>query len=335
MTLNKKNFLLYYCKERRVFLVWQGITMLVFLAVAALYNYKKVAYNLMYCFVILLFLLFCGLVADYWRYYVKNKELLKILDKGMDQDSSFPVPGTLSEAICQEIIQKGIEEKRELLTDLDEKKQDMSDYYTMWTHQIKTPIAALNLLLDGEAQKKNELFKIQCYAEMALYYARLDSISSDMLFEEYDIPTLIKGVIKKYSSLFIAGKISLNLESFELVAVTDQKWFSFALEQIISNALKYTQAGEIHIYGCDRNGNADKQICGIVIEDTGIGIRESDLPRIFERGFTGYNGRMDRKSTGIGLYLSKQIFTRLSHTIAVASTLGAGTKVTIGNMTKL
>lgn len=224
-----------------------------------------------------------------------------------------------------------------------EKKKDMADYYTMWTHQIKTPIAALRLLLQdddaGEGgqcsrrrqAEREELFKIEQYAEMALYFARLDNLSSDLLFRRCDVQEIVKQAVRKYSVLFLSSGLSFQMEEFEVWAVTDEKWLSFVVEQVFSNALKYTNQGGIAIYGADEEGNRQHgQASYLVIEDTGIGIRESDLPRIFERGFTGYNGRMERKSTGIGLYLCEQIMRRLSHTIRVISTPGRGTKVILG-----
>ena len=207
----------------------------------------------------------------------------------------------------------------------------MADYYTMWTHQIKTPIAALRLLLQGEKQQLEELFKIEQYAEMALHYARLDSISSDLLFQTQDVAAILRAAVRKYSILFIGSGLSFALEEFSLHEVTDEKWLSFVFEQILSNALKYTQDGAIQIYGLDRQGEKTHgEAAFIVIEDSGIGIREEDLPRIFERGFTGHNGRMDKRSTGIGLYLCRQILDRLSHTIRVESRMGQGTKVIVG-----
>lgn len=239
----------------------------------------------------------------------------------------------------------------------------MADYYTMWIHQIKTPIAAMRLLLqedegagefaskseedagepgenDGTGagrpgrerqREREELFKIERYAEMALYFARLDSLSSDLLFKSCEVSDIVKQAVKKYSVLFLRSGLSFRMEEFELRAVTDEKWLCFVVEQVFSNALKYTHEGGIAIYGADAEGGERKGAASyLVIEDTGIGIRESDLPRIFERGFTGYNGRMDKRSTGLGLYLCEQIMKRMSHTITVKSAQGKGTKLILG-----
>ncbi|MFY9356227.1 MAG: ATP-binding protein, partial [Bacillota bacterium] len=215
---------------------------------------------------------------------------------------------------------------------IDEKEKDfvdMVDYYTTWAHQIKTPIAAMRLLLQSEQSETNselleQLFKIEQYVEMALQYLRLENISSDLVLKEHSLDTIVKQAVRKYSNSFIRKKIKLNYAELNHNVLTDEKWLVFVIEQILSNALKYTDSGEISIYMDDEMPDT------LVIEDTGIGIAEEDLPRVFERGFTGYTGRIDKKATGIGLFLCKQILDRLSHTITIESQVGEGTKVKIG-----
>jgi signal transduction histidine kinase len=192
----------------------------------------------------------------------------------------------------------------------------MNDYYTLWVHQIKTPISALQLLLEAHPSEhtlsmKTELFKIEQYVEMALNYIRLESETSDLRFERQDIYELVKGSIRKYRTLFIEKGIKLNFEPFSLEVVTDAKWFAFCFEQVLSNALKYTNGGEITIGTANGNDSDDSK--RLVVADTGIGISPEDLPRVFERGFTGFNGRLDRKSTGLGLYLCKRALPRYRH----------------------
>ena len=197
----------------------------------------------------------------------------------------------------------------------------------LWAHQIKTPIAAMNILLQsGKADEKElsaELFKIEQYVEMVLGYLRTEQMTSDLTLKEYELLDVIRQAVRKYSKLFILQKIKLNLEETDYRVVTDEKWFLFALEQILSNALKYTKEGSISIYMDKEKSDT------LIIEDTGIGISPEDLPRVVEKGFTGYNGRSGRKSTGLGLYLTKQILEKLGHTIKLESEVGAGTRVYI------
>ncbi len=339
-----------YLKERSALLLWFIFFVFLFLAVASLYGYDNSVANMWYAAVLALFFGVCGCFFDYLKYREKCMKLWEALMKSEESDYYLPSPSGLVESLYYGIICEAGKERRKLITELDEKKEDLADYYTMWIHQIKTPIAALRLLqqrmaeegmgvegaLKGQVrndarQSLEELFKIEQYAEMALHYARLDSISADMLFKNYDVGVIIRGAVKKYGVLFIGSGLSFAMEDFECRAVTDEKWFGFVVEQVLSNALKYTGRGGIRIYGADAHGRKQAgKVVYIVIEDTGIGIRESDLPRIFERGFTGYNGRMGKKSTGIGLYLCKEIMDKLSHTIEVKSREGEGTKVILG-----
>jgi len=187
----------------------------------------------------------------------------------------------------------------------------------------------MRLLLQSEQSETNselleQLFKIEQYVEMALQYLRLENISSDLVLKEHSLDTIVKQAVRKYSNSFIRKKIKLNYAELNHNVLTDEKWLVFVIEQILSNALKYTDSGEISIYMDDEMPDT------LVIEDTGIGIAEEDLPRVFERGFTGYTGRIDKKATGIGLFLCKQILDRLSHTITIESQVGEGTKVKIG-----
>ncbi len=156
---------------------------------------------------------------------------------------------------------------------------------------------------------------------MVLSYLRLDSDTTDFVLKKFDIFDIVKQSVRKYAHLFIKKKINLNLEETSFTALTDEKWLSFAIEQILSNSLKYTKEGFISI--CLENEST------LVIKDTGIGIAEEDLPRVFEKGFTGYNGRYDKKSTGIGLYLCKRILLKLGHTISINSRITEGTEVKI------
>lgn len=202
----------------------------------------------------------------------------------------------------------------------------MMEYYTIWVHQIKTPIAAMRLQLQGEDSDSSrelleELQRIEQYVEMVLTYLRLDSGSTDYVLKKYDLDDIIRQAVRKYASQFIRKKIRLTYEPLSCEVLTDEKWLLFVIEQVLSNALKYTRSGEISI-----TLEAPKTLC---IRDTGIGIAPEDLPRIFEKGFTGYNGRNDKKASGIGLYLCRRICSRLNHEIIITSKVDVGTEVRI------
>lgn len=212
------------------------------------------------------------------------------------------------------------------------KAADCNDYYVMWTHQIKTPVAALKLLLENSGARdkssfrmEEELFKIEQYVDMVLTFQRLESLSADLVLKECDLYEMLKRTARKFSVLFINKGLGLELQETDMRVLTDEKWFGFCLDQLVSNSVKYTKQGCVSLWA--EKGEERVTLC---VEDTGIGIRPEDLPRIFERGFTGYNGRMDEKSTGIGLYLCRRIFAHLGITVQVESQVAGGTKMFLG-----
>jgi len=300
---------------------------LTFAAVFSLYNLpvEAVAYAVVLCTCIgVIMVLF-----DCRQYFKRHEILNKLLDQITLSIDGLPAPEDLLEDDYQKLIAAVHQDKIQLVSNADNARSEMIDYYTLWAHQIKTPIAAMRLLLQSEESGQNaeismELFKIEQYVEMVLQYLRLGGTSTDFLLKRYYLDSIVKQAVRKYAKLFIQKKISLDFSELNCEVLTDEKWLVFVIEQILSNALKYTSAGKISIYMDKEEGKT------LVIEDTGIGIQAEDLPRVFEKGFTGYNGRTDKKSTGIGLYLCKRILANLSHTISIESEVGHGTKVKIG-----
>ena len=224
------------------------------------------------------------------------------------------------------IIAQLNEQCREADTMLRNERTDMLDYFTVWVHQIKTPISVMHMMLDHSDTPENreiadELFRIEQYVEMVLYYFRLDSNSSDLVSERVPIDEIIRGGIRKYAPMFVHKKLQLAYEGTDIWAVTDSKWLAFIIEQILSNAVKYTDSGKVLITVSDNRM--------ITISDTGIGIADEDIPRIFERGYTGYNGRTEHKSTGLGLYLVKKACDKLGIQIEIRSKIGEGTCVSL------
>lgn len=204
-----------------------------------------------------------------------------------------------------------------------EKYQSMINYYTIWVHQTKTPISALKLLVQSEGNNQEmamELLKIEQYVNMVLQYLRLDDINNDFSFEHVSLDKLVSDVLKKQVTFFAHDKINLEYKIDDTKVLTDEKWSSFVIEQVLSNAIKYTKQGTISIYN-----DATK----LYIQDTGVGIKAEDLPRVFERGFTGFQGRKDKKASGIGLYLVKLILDKLNQGVTIESIVGTGTTVCI------
>ena len=236
----------------------------------------------------------------------------------------LPSPRDKIEEDYQKIIDKLKEEADLSKMKASEDYNNMIEYYTVWAHQIKTPIAAMRLNLQSEDTESarrlmGDLARIEAYVEMVLTFIRLDSDSTDYLIKEYDLDEIIRPAIRKYSKEFILKKLKLEYETVDYKVLTDSKWLSFIIEQVISNSVKYTSEGYVKIYM-----SSPGVLC---IEDSGIGIREEDLPRIFENGYTGFNGREDKRASGIGLYLCKRIADNLGHKISAESKQGEGTKI--------
>ncbi len=266
------------------------------------------------------------MVFDFRR--VKQKhEMLECIKSISDVVSNvLPKAESMEDVDYQKIIHLIGEEHNSYRINTSRQYADMVDYYTVWVHQIKTPIASMRLHLQNEdtafARKLYaDLHRIEQYVEMVLTFLRLNSDNTDYVFREYDLDKIIKQSVKKFSYDFIGRKLNLVYEPVNTIVLTDEKWLSFVIEQVLSNALKYTRSGSITI-----SLDAAKKLS---IRDTGIGIAPEDLPRIFQNGYTGYNGRSEKSSSGIDLYLCKRICTNLGHTISAASVINEGTVITI------
>lgn len=205
-----------------------------------------------------------------------------------------------------------------------EQQDDMLDYFTMWAHQVKTPLAAMRLLLQGEeapprAELERELFATEGYVGMVLGYLRLGSLQNDLVLRPTPLDPVIRAGARRFARMFILKKLTFSYEGTSARPVSDAKWVGFILEQLLSNAVKYTPAGGRVTVAADGR-------C-LSVTDTGMGIRPEDLPRIFEKGYTGCNGRVEQTSSGLGLYLCAQAARKLGCTIHASSTPGQGTRV--------
>lgn len=207
----------------------------------------------------------------------------------------------------------------------ESEKQLTDDYITAWVHQIKTPISVIRLMINVDENPEHrmilsEIFKIEQYVDMILTYARLGSNTNDLVLEEYKLDDLIREIIRKYASQFIYKKIQMNYKTVEDTIITDRKWFCCILDQLISNSIKYTVEGSVTI---------SVQNNAVVISDTGIGIAKEDIPMIFQKGYTGINGRISQKSSGLGLYLASRAADLLQISLSVFSEKGKGSEFRI------
>lgn len=291
-----------------------------FSAVAFAFQYPPAAIG--YALLLAGLLTFLALVFAYFPYRRRYREMVQAARE------EYVVPTAVlhgREAAYQALFCSLRERKKALEQAMEEENRENGAYFTTWAHQIKVPIAAIRLILAEDAPDKRamglELAQIEQYADMVLAYQRLRDRVSDYVFRECDLTAVINGVIRKQAPWFIRKKLTLDYDKAPCRVVTDEKWFSLIAEQLLSNAIKYTPTGGTITVRCTDTA--------FTVSDTGIGIAPEDLPRIFERGFTGANGRLDDHATGIGLYLCRQICDRLGYAIHVTSTPRAGSTFTV------
>lgn len=313
-----KLFFKYIIQYRKI-VVFLLLFMIIFLIVFSIYNTHTEA--VLYSFLICTIIGIIAVIADFLGYRKKYTLLRQIYENLPLMTEELPASENLIEENLIEIIQKLYEINRQNLGEINAVHRDNSDYFTVWVHQIKTPISAMQMMLQSEdnnisRELSAELFRIEQYAEMALQYIRLDSNTNDYIIKQYEIDIIIRQAIRRYAPLFIRKKIQIDYSPASGKVLTDKKWLRFIVEQLLSNAVKYTIKGRVSIKFTDNV---------LYVSDTGIGISQEDLPRIFEKGYTGMSGHRDKKSTGLGLYLCKRVCDKLGHKISVESEIGKGT----------
>lgn len=321
--LDKKQFIIRYLKDRRntiiIFAAFIGISIFLY------YLYDVRLEPILYTVFLMVLLVIPFAFWDCRRLYRKYKLFQKARSIDYPIISELMEADTLLEQSYQQTIKYILQvwqEERAVQKRIDTERDD---YYTLWTHQIKTPIYAMDLMLQtGDmtpTKWKGELLKISQYVDMALKYLQLENQYCDLCIESVELLTLVQEAVKKYSAILIAKRLKIELSDLDGMVLTDRKWLLFILEQLISNAAKYTEQGTIAVYRL-----TPLQLC---VSDTGIGIAPEDLPRLFEKGYTGFNGRTYQKSTGCGLYMCKKVSRILGCTLSVSSKLNVGTEVIV------
>ena len=295
-----------------LFFIMTGINLSVFL----LYRIMKEAFfygeGIILIFLILIF------IIDYFRNLKKAKQLLKAKFSFRNGNTELPEGKYFEDGEYREIIEELTNKINELNLSFSREKQDTEDWYTLWVHQIKTPIAVLKLKIpEDEKETLRELFRIEEYADMALNYIRLESSQKDLVIREYSLDEMIRETLRKYAPGFIEKKLRLEYEGTDKKVITDKKWFLCILEQLVSNAVKYTNEGVVTV-----TVEGEK----LIVSDTGTGIAKEDMPRIFEKGYTGINGRTGAKSSGLGLYLCSKASKLIGVKLYAQSVPGKGSR---------
>lgn len=270
-------------------------------------------------------LLFGSLFAFAWDY---AKEAARI--RGLEAAAAALENGSLSVPEGKTLAERKLTamlltlEKRAERYHSDEMRarRDAEDFATEWVHEIKTPVAVLRMSLkEADATVLSELLRIEQYAEMALSYIRLGSVTNDLVIGPCELDEVVRESVRRFAPQFISGRVKLTFEPSGASAVTDRKWCRCILDQLISNAVKYTPEG---------GGVTVRVSTGfIAVEDTGCGIKEEDLPRVFEKGYTGLNGRRDMRASGLGLYLAARAAALINARLTAESREGEGSRFTL------
>ncbi len=313
-----------YLKSHRKVILAFILFCAVFACVFALYHLpmEAVAYPILICGVLGSLLL----AYDFFSASYQWKQLWKLKEALLEMPEALPDCASWEGQAYRDLLGRLFKEVRRREDEMGARYQEMVEYYTIWVHQVKTPIASIRLNLQKEDSRLSrtvleDVLRIEQYVEMVLAYLRLDSASTDYVIASCDLDEMVRQAVKKFAGWFIHRKIALEFTPTSKQVVTDEKWMVFVLEQVLSNALKYTEQGKVSIYL--------EEPSTLCIQDTGIGIAPQDLPRIFEKGYTGYNGRSDKRASGIGLYLCKRICKNLGMEISAQSEPDQGTTIRI------
>lgn len=323
-----------YLKDKRFFITFY-IVIMAFVSLIMLISHQGMIDVILYTNVTCLVFasLYIGIGYVYRRKFYQ--ELIVLIENGQEDIMTLlPKAQNAQQELFLELFKKILKDYSHQLQSLYDEKRDQQEFIISWIHEVKLPIAGSRLLMENSAGKtvdflvdkfEDELDKIDDYVEQALYYSRIDSFSKDYFITEVHVNKIVKNSVKKYSKLFINKGIQFGMDENDLHVQSDSKWLWFVIDQIIANSLKYTNnGGKIFV-----RFEEDVKEKRLNIEDNGIGIRVEDIHRIFEKGFTGSVGRTHAQSTGMGLYLAKQLAIKLGHDITIESEEGQFTRVTI------
>lgn len=316
-----KNNLTQYLKQRLIIVVLL-LTIISIFTVIRLLEYGSIE-NLVYALILALFFIVIFGFYDYYR-YTKSIKAIHTNLQIINSDGTLCDLDDLDENYLK-LLHTLEQRLQSLKSTALANATDQEDYYSLWVHQIKVPITAIDLTLQASPNPnplviQNEVLKIRQYVDMVLNFIKINGLQNDFVFKTFDIDLCIKLALHKLAPLFIQKKLNLVYPSQSAFVLSDIKWIDFVVEQLLSNAIKYTNKGTVTIEFKDDV---------LTISDTGLGIEQSDLPRIFEKGYTGYNGRINQHASGLGLYLTKSILDKLNHPIRITSKVDFGTQVCI------
>ncbi len=312
-----------YIKDRLRILALHVIFTAIFLIVFLMFKLSIDAFITAFALTLLVEIFFAS--ADFMHYM----SIYKAVNEAKSNENLRPSIQLQASSELEELTQSLIAMQALKIKELENINKDISnkhkEHFARWSHQIKTPIFALNLLLDKENSSnkylmKSKLIEIENYTNTALSFVRLESDTNDISIERFSVNSILRDVVRKFKLFFIEKNLYLDISDDDIVVLSDKKWLGFIVEQVLLNSIKYTEKGGINI----RINENEKEI---IISDTGIGILAEDIDRIFEEGYTGYNGREHKKSSGIGLSLVKKACDMLMIDVSATSKIGEGTSI--------
>jgi len=287
--------------------------------------------NIVYIHAIALFFFILYLVIDFYFISKQYNAFTSRWSNGVFIREGIDDAKTYEQHLYWELFQSVNDAHQRQMTSINRDKKESMEFMTTWFHDIKTPIAISKLILEQARENPDnesiseEISRIERSVDQALYFTRTDHFARDYVINRTELNAIIRSVVKQFAKEFIRREIKIVLEVQPLVVETDSKWLAYCLSEFISNALKYSDDGGIVTISSEE----DSEEVRLVIQDGGIGIPQHDISRVFELGFTGTNGRINRKSTGIGLFIAKKIMDKIGHNVTISSTESVSTTVTI------
>lgn len=321
-----------YIKERLFFIVINLVTFLLFAAIMGIAKFSLTI--TLWIFIIWFAPLCIYILYEYFkvkRYYSDVESVLDGLDQKFLISEVIKEPNFLEGKILHEVLREANKSMNENVKKYRLDSEEYKEYIETWVHEIKTPIASAKLVIENhndEVTRKidAELDKVDGFIEQVLYYSRSKDVSKDYVVKKVPLKPIVMKVAKSNARDFINKRISLSLGYLDEEVFTDEKWLGFIINQIIQNAIKYSKPEGAKI---EINSEKQKEFIRLTIKDNGVGISKRDIDRVFEKGFTGDNGRIFGKSTGIGLYLCKKLCIKLNLGLDIRSTVGEGTELEI------
>ena len=321
-----------YIRDKGLFL---AVNLMSFIIISFLMYFSNVA-------LVIIFLLFCVWFFPLFSYmlieYIKFRKYFNTVENILENlDKKYLLPEVLNESNFIEgeeinyIFKVLSRDMHENVKHYKNMQEEYREYIEIWVHEIKTPIASTKLLIENNTNEitrkiDTQMDKIENFVEQVLYYSRSDEVGKDYIIKKTELSQVVKSVVKKNQRDFIGKRISLQLGDLDEIIYSDAKWIEFILNQIVGNAIKYSKGKDDKI---KIESKALNNSIVLTIEDNGVGINERDLSRVFEKGFTGENGRKFGKSTGIGLYLCKKLCDKMGLGLNIESEENKGTKVTV------